>query len=98
MSSAADKVIGAQLKRLRISQSVTQQEVACRLKVTQSYVSLIETGRRRLHLTELFAYSTAIQITPERMYLSVREALASNEDTEHLVHHQPTSASKTSRA
>ncbi|MDO4797568.1 MAG: helix-turn-helix transcriptional regulator [Coriobacteriales bacterium] len=89
-----DRVIGAQLKHLRKSQSVTQREVACRLQVTQSYVSLLEAGKRRLHLAELFGYSSAIQLSPECVYLNVREALESNRDTKHLVHHAHTARRK----
>lgn len=85
MKKAANKVIGAQLKQLREEQRLTQEEVAGRLNVTQSLISRVEAGRRSMRLLDVFLYSDAMDITPERLYLGIRTALLEHEETESLV-------------
>ena len=51
------------LRRLREEAGLTQQELAARLKVTQSVVSKAESGQRRLDLVQLESYCQALGTT-----------------------------------
>lgn len=52
------------LVEARQSQSLTQTEVAARLKKPQSYVSKYETGERRLDVIEFLEVCQALSIKP----------------------------------
>lgn len=52
-----------QLRKAREEKSLTQAQVAERLQQTQSFVSKIERGERRLDVVELRAYCSAIEIS-----------------------------------
>ncbi len=86
MNTSADRVIGAQLKQLRKRQELTQKDLARRLSVTQPMISKIEAGERSLRFHEVFPYASAMDVTPERLYLSLRTALKEDEDTSDLMH------------
>ena len=86
MNTSADRVIGAQLKQLRKRQELTQKDLARRLSVTQPMISKIEAGGRSLRFHEVFAYASAMDVTPERLYLSLRTALREDEDTSEIMH------------
>ncbi|HQX55732.1 MAG TPA: helix-turn-helix transcriptional regulator [Pyrinomonadaceae bacterium] len=51
-----------QLRRLRASKSLTQVQIAERLNQTQSFVSKVERGERRLDVVELRAFCRALGI------------------------------------
>jgi transcriptional regulator with XRE-family HTH domain len=86
MDTSADRVIGAQLKQLRKRKELTQKEVASRLCVTQPMISKIESGERSLRFHEVFSFASAMDISPEHLYLYIRTALKEDEDTSDLVH------------
>lgn len=50
------------LRQTREDCNVTQVELARRLRETQSYVSKVERGERRLDLVQLRAFCTALEI------------------------------------
>ncbi len=52
-----------QLRKARDAKSLTQAQVAERLQQTQSFISKIERGERRLDVVELRAYCSAIGIS-----------------------------------
>jgi transcriptional regulator with XRE-family HTH domain len=52
------------LKQLRLDAGLTQQELAQRLKVPQSFVYKSETAIRRVDLTEFIAWANACGHTP----------------------------------
>ena len=53
----------ALLQRLRRESGLTQGELAERLEVTQSVISKVESGQRRLDLVQLDAYCNALGVS-----------------------------------
>ena len=63
-----------ELVRHREAAGDTQQQVATRLGKSQSYVSKIESGQRRLDLVEYVLWARAIGIDPLRPFKKLCEA------------------------
>lgn len=57
--------IGKELTQLRISQGLTQREVAANLKRSKSYVCKMETTKRVHDADALYAYAVACGTRPE---------------------------------
>ena len=53
----------AYLRKARQDAGITQEQVAKKLKATQSFVSKVERGERRLDVVELRQWSKALGIT-----------------------------------
>lgn len=51
------------LKRVRQDNRVTQEQIAKKLKATQSFVSKVERGERRLDVVELRQWSRALGLS-----------------------------------
>lgn len=51
------------LYRLRVGNNLLQHDLAQRLKVSQSFVSKVESGERRLDLVELQLYIESMGVT-----------------------------------
>lgn len=51
------------LRRVREDRSITQVQLAKRLRVTQSWISKVERGERRLDIVELEIWCKAVGIT-----------------------------------
>ena len=81
MNELVNKAIGCGLKQLRIHSGLTQQQLACRLRVTQSFISRLEAGERNLHVCDIFPYALALEVTPEKLYLAIRESLLQSDGT-----------------
>jgi len=60
------ELLGAELKKARMSASLRQIDLAKLLKKPQSYVSKIESGERNLDVIEFLAYVTALGIEPSK--------------------------------
>jgi len=60
---------------LREEGEVTQQNLAERLDVPQSFVSKVETGERRLDVLELRAVCTALEVPMRRFVQLLEEEL-----------------------
>lgn len=60
MDIAANMVVGACLKKHREERDLTQRELADLLGKTQSFISKIETGERRLSVIEFINYTMAL--------------------------------------
>ena len=67
------QALWAFLVEKRKAASLTQAEVAARLKIHQSYVADIERGQRRVDLVELIALAKAIGFDPHEAVERVRE-------------------------
>ena len=56
------------LRRTRVDQGLTQQEVACRLERPQSFVAKYEGGERRLDVIEFVQVAQALSVDPRRLF------------------------------
>ena len=56
------------LRRTRVDQGLTQQEVASRLGRPQSFVAKYEGGERRLDVIEFVQIAQALSVDPRRMF------------------------------
>jgi len=54
--------IGGNISRFRKELSLSQAELAARLKVTQPHVASIETGKRRISIEDLFQVAEGLKI------------------------------------
>ena len=64
------------LKQARLEAGLTQDELAANIGVTQSVVSKMETGERRLDLIEVLAICDAMQISQQDLLLSVIDGIS----------------------
>ena len=60
MDIAANMVVGTCLRKHREERELSQRELARLMGKTQSYISKIETGERRLSVVELYNYTLAL--------------------------------------
>jgi transcriptional regulator with XRE-family HTH domain len=58
------ELLRSELKKVRLSVSLRQIDLAKLLKKPQSYVSKIESGERNLDVIEFVSYVTALGIDP----------------------------------
>lgn len=65
-----------QLRKARESNSLTQSQVAERLGQTQSFVSKVERGERRLDVVELRAFCSALGISLSKFVDSIESVLS----------------------
>lgn len=63
MNVDANRTCGKCLSQIRREQGITQVELAKKLRVSQSFISKVETGERSLRVYEQFAYAEALGIT-----------------------------------
>lgn len=64
-----------QLRKARETKNLTQTEVAERLGQTQSFVSKVERGERRLDVVELRAFCSALGVPLQQFIASVEKVL-----------------------
>ncbi len=73
------RVFLRQLQAARLEAGVTQQQVAERLGVTQSSVSKVERGERRIDVVELRAFCEAVGISFPTFATRLHQAILANE-------------------
>lgn len=69
------------LKEARVRANVTQQELADRINNTQTFISKVERGERRLDLVETIEICEALAISPSTFlsrFIEERKALKQN--------------------
>ncbi len=57
-----DIALGKRVKRLREQSEKSQEEIADRTRLTQTYISLLETGKRRASMRTLEKIASAIGV------------------------------------
>lgn len=58
-------ILGANLRRLRMSRSLSQEELAARAGLHRTYVSSVERGRRNVSLENIFALAKGLGCQPQ---------------------------------
>ena len=74
MYEIADRLVGKVLRKLRMESGLKQNQVADRLGTSQSMISKFESGKRSLHLGEVYAYAEALGTSPQRILREVWES------------------------
>lgn len=64
MSSDIETIFGQILRSRRVSLGMTQSALADRVKLTVSYVSLLERGARSPRLAQVGAFAKALGVAP----------------------------------
>lgn len=75
MDTESDMVIGRMLREMRCERGLTQLEVADSLICNQSFVSKVEAGKRSLHVSEIYAYATALDCDVQECVERIGNAL-----------------------
>lgn len=61
------KLVGTNVRKLRIAASMTQEEFAERSGFSQQYISDLERGRRNPTVVTLYELATALRTEPTRL-------------------------------
>ena len=69
------KIVGTNVRRLRVERKLTQEQLAAKLDRPQSYVAKYETGDRRLDVIELVEVCELLRVQPARILSIIRDAL-----------------------
>jgi transcriptional regulator with XRE-family HTH domain len=76
-------ILRAELVNVRKKASLTQREVALRLKVPHSWVAKVESGERRIDLIELCLFSSACESDPTELCTKLTSQIASMQAKRH---------------
>lgn len=71
MTKKTDYVIGIALRNARRRRGLTQKEVAAALHTNQAFISKVETGKRRLRVSEAAVYNVGLGTTFRQLYSEV---------------------------
>lgn len=72
MDIELNRIVGGNLRTVRVGQGVTQVELARRLDTPQSFVSKVESGERALKLYEVYWYADALEMDAEELVRRAR--------------------------
>jgi len=61
------KILGTQIKVVRIKRDLSQQEVAARVNITPSYMSRIENGSISTSVEKLYRIAQAMECEPAEL-------------------------------
>ena len=64
------RILGANVRRLRLEMGLTQVELAERLNVGQNYISDVETGKKSPLLKTLAEFAEILQVQPSELLTS----------------------------
>ena len=68
-ASGLQKVIAANIKRLRLAKDISQEELAHICGYHRTYVGMIERGERNISIATLEALAGALGVEPQRLLL-----------------------------
>lgn len=74
------RVVGRNIKAVRIAAGMSQEELAARMAVDQGYVSSLEAGRRNPTILTIWHASVALGVVPDVLF---RIESATEEPTKH---------------
>lgn len=67
MTADIARQFGIKVRRYRLQQKVSQEELACRAGLHRTQITLIETGKRCPRLDTIYKLAEALNIKPERL-------------------------------
>lgn len=68
------KILGANVRKLRLSAKLSQEELAARIGMAQHYVSQLETGKRNPTVLTLALISQALGVPISKLFTSPRKS------------------------
>ena len=73
MNAEYEKAVGARLREIRESKSMTQEQMAARLQlegcdITRSALAKIEVGQRHIYLDEIKAFKKIFGVEYDRLF------------------------------
>ena len=73
VNSSKYKAVGRVLAEVRKRQTLDQTELARRIGQSQSFVSKLEQGRRRINILEVQIIAAGLGVTAEKLFAEVTE-------------------------
>ena len=70
-----EQAFGIVLKKYRVEESISQEELAFESGLDRTYISLLERGKRKPTINTLFALSKALNVSPHQMIQKTEEIL-----------------------
>lgn len=74
-----EQAFGQVVRELRTTQSLSQEALAERCRISRPHVSRLETGRNSPTLSMVFQLAEALQVTPVELLAGVQAKLALND-------------------
>lgn len=68
-------IVAAEIEKCRYEAGLSQTELAQRMNATQKFVSVIETGARRVDVLELFAFEQGLGLPALTLAQRIHKAL-----------------------
>lgn len=81
-----EKHIGKQIQVLRMSNKMTQKELAAQMGITYQQVQKYETGLNRISVSRLWQFCKIFSITPNTLFESVLDVKEDSTDLTDLIH------------
>lgn len=76
------RIVAAEIEKCRYKADLTQAELARRMGATQKFVSLVETGARRVDVLELFAFERGLELPALTLVRQIHKAVQRAADAE----------------
>ena len=66
--SVIQQMVGKNVKRIRLSKKLTQDELAKKCNLNQNYICRVELGKRNMTLNKIEAIANALDIEPKDLF------------------------------
>ena len=76
MKKTKSRAFGPVLKHFRTERKLTQEELAEKVGVVTSYISMMESGQKFPNLEMLFALGTALEVSPSQLLKEMENNLS----------------------